>query len=69
MSKNPIKTLYNYPPKIQERVSSLDKYKKDIPTKENKIIVKIFASIIFLAIICIILRYINGYTTFLESFG
>ena len=69
MSKNPIKTLYNYPPKIQERVSSLDKYKKDIPTKENKIIVKIFASILFLAIICIILRYINGYTTFLESFG
>ena len=69
MSKNPIKTLYNYPPKIQERVSSLDKYKKDIPTKDNKIIVKIFASILFLAIICIILRYINGYTTFLESFG
>ena len=69
MSKNPIKTLYNYPPKIQERVSSLDKYKKDIPTKENKIIVKIFASILFLAVICIILRYINGYTTFLESFG
>lgn len=27
MSRNPIKTLYNYPPKIQERVKSLDEYK------------------------------------------
>ena len=24
MSREPIKTLYNYPPKIQERVKSLD---------------------------------------------
>ena len=27
MSRNPIKTLYNYPPKIQERVKSLKEYK------------------------------------------
>ena len=27
MSREPIKTLYNYPPKIQERVKSLDEYK------------------------------------------
>ena len=27
MSRNPIKTLYNYPPKIQERVKTLDEYK------------------------------------------
>lgn len=26
MSREPIKTLYNYPPKIQERVKSLDEY-------------------------------------------
>ena len=26
MSRDPIKTLYNYPPKIQERVKSLDVY-------------------------------------------
>ena len=27
MSREPIKTLYNYPPKIQERVKNLDEYK------------------------------------------
>ena len=69
MSRNPIKTLYNYPPKIQERVKSLDEYKEKIPTQKNKIVAKIFASILFLGILCIILRYINGYTTFIESFG
>ena len=68
MSREPIKTLYNYPPKIQERVKSLAKYKNKIPTQENKIIAKLFASLLFLIIICIVLRYINGYTTFKESF-
>lgn len=27
MSQEPIKTLYNYPPKIQERVKSMEMYK------------------------------------------
>lgn len=69
MSREPIKTLYNYPPKIQERVKTLEEYKDKIPTKENKIAAKIVASILFLIIICVVLRYINGYTTFLKSFG
>ena len=69
MSKNPIKTLYNYPPKIVERVKSLKEYKDKIPTTENKLVAKIGASLIFLAILCIVLRYINGYQTFSESFG
>ena len=69
MSREPIKTLYNYPPKIQKRVMSLDEYKDKIPTRENKIVAKIFASILFLIIICVVLRYINGYTKFIESFG
>ena len=68
ISREPIKTLYNYPPKIQERVKSLDEYKEKIPTQENKVGAKIIASILFLIIICIVLRYINGYTTFIESF-
>lgn len=68
ISREPIKTLYNYPPKIQERVKSLDEYKDKIPTQENKTVAKIFASIIFLINICVVLRYINGYTTFTESF-
>ena len=38
MSRNPIATLYNYPPKIQERVKSMDEYKDQIPTTKNKIV-------------------------------
>ena len=69
MSRDPIKTLYNYPPKIQERVKSLDEFKDKIPTQKNKVVAKICASILFLIIICAVLRYINGYKTFIESFG
>ena len=69
MSREPIKTLYNYPPKIIERVKSLKEYKDKIPTNKNKIVAKVAASIIFLIIICVILRYVNGYETFIESFG
>ena len=69
ISKEPIKTLYNYPPKIQERVKKLDEYKNKIPTQENKVVAKICASVLFLIIICLVLRYINGYTTFIESFS
>ncbi len=68
MSREPIKTLYNYPPKIQERVKSLPDYKNLIPTQKNKLVAKVLASIIFLAILCVVLRYINGYKTFIESF-
>ena len=69
MSKDPIKTLYNYPPKIQERVKSLKEYKDKIPTTSNKIFAKSVASIIIIIIISLILRYINGYKTFIEGFG
>lgn len=69
MSKDPIKTLYNYPPKIQERVKSLKEYKDKIPTTSNKILAKTTASIIIIIIISLILRYVNGYQTFIEGLG
>ena len=69
MSKNPIATLYNYPPKIQEGVKSLDEYKNKIPTQKNKIVTKTLGSVLIIIIISLILRYINGYTTFIEGFG
>ena len=69
MSRDPIKTLYNYPPAIQERVQSLDEYKDQIPTKKNKMAAKFGASIIFVIVLSLILRYINGYTTFGQAFG
>ena len=69
MSRDPIKTLYNYPPKIQERVQSLEEYRDKIPTEKKKIGVKIFASFLFVIILSLILRFINGYTAFWEAFG
>ena len=69
MSRNPIKTLYNYPPKIQERVKTLDEYKDKIPTQKNKVFAKSVASILIIDIIRLILRYVNGYRTFIEGFG
>ena len=69
MSRNPIKTLYNYPPKIQERVKSLEEYKERIPTQENKITAKLLASVIIILILSLVLRYINGYSSFAEGFG
>ena len=68
ISKNPINTLYNYPPKIQQRVKSLAEYKDKIPTKKNKLAIKGCALLIFLIIISIILKYGNQCTTFYESF-
>lgn len=67
MSKDPIRTLYNYPPKIQERVKKLDEYKDKIPTNKNKIFAKTFASLIIIIIVSLIMRYINNYHTFKES--
>lgn len=69
MSRKPIQTLYNYPPKIQERVKSLDVYKDQIPTEKNKVAAKCVASILFVAVLSLILRFINGCTTFLQAFG
>ena len=67
-SRDPIKIVYNYPPKIQERVRSIDEYKDKITTKENKIIKKLIASILFVIVISLILKYINGYESFTDSF-
>lgn len=69
MSRDPIRTLYNYPPNIQERVRSLDEYRDKIPTRKKKTAVKIFALILFVVILSLVLRYVNGCATFPEAFG
>ena len=69
MSRDPVRQLYNYPPAIQERVRSLEEYKDRIPTKKNKIWVKLIASVLFVVVLSLILRYVNGYKTFSEGFG
>ena len=67
MSRNPIKQLYNYPPNIQERVNSLEEYKDKIPTKKNKIGAKLIASIGFVIVLALILRYVNGSSCFYSA--
>ena len=69
MARDPIKSLYNYPPKIQDRVKSLEEYKDKIPTQKNKLAAKLGASVLFVVVLSLLLRYVNGYTTFLQAFG
>lgn len=69
MSRNPIATLYNYPPKIQERVKSMKEYQDKIPTTKNMIGAKSLVALIIVILVSFILRYVNGYTTFMEGFG
>ena len=69
MSRDPIKTLYNYPPAIQARVMSLPEYQDKIPTRRNKAAAKIAASVLFVVLLGVILRYVNGCTSFWEAFG
>ena len=69
MSREPIKTLYNYPPKIQERVKSLEEHKDQIPTQENKVVAKCAASLLFVVILSLIMRFVNGCTTFAQAFA
>lgn len=69
MTLNPLATLYNYPTKIQERVKSIGKYKDKIPTNKNKVVTKSMVALSIVILFSLILRYINGYTTFIEGFG
>ena len=68
MSRDPIKTLYNYPPAIQERVKSLEQYKDQIPTQKNKIAAKSVAALLFVVILSLIMKYVNGCTAFKDAF-
>lgn len=68
MAKNPIKTLYNYPPKVQEKVKSMNEYQDKIPSTKNKVLTKSLVAIFIIILVSLILKYINGYETFKESF-
>lgn len=50
LSRNPLATLYNYPPEIQERVKALEEYKDRIPTTGNTFLAKIGASIVIVIV-------------------
>ena len=69
MSRDPVKTLYNYPPAIQERVRSLPEYQGRIPVRKDKAAAKLGASALFVVLLALVLRYVNGYTAFRQAFG
>ena len=69
MSRDPIRILYNYPPNIQARVRSLEEYRGRIPTRKNKLAAKLTACVLFVVVLSLILRYVNGCTTFWTAFG
>ena len=69
ISKDPVRMLYDYPPAIQERVKSLDAYRDRIPSQKNKIAAKLTASVLFVILVSLILRFVNGYTAFWQALG
>ena len=69
MSRDPVKQLYNYPPRIRERVRSLPEYEGKIPTQKNKLAAKLGASVLFVVVLSLILRYVNGCMSFPQAFG
>ena len=66
--KDPIRTIYNYPPKIQERVKSLEQYKDRIPENKTKIATKLGFCVGVVLLISLIFKYINHYETFMQGF-
>ncbi len=64
--KNPLQQLFNYPPKIQERVKSLPEYKDRIPTNKKKLSLKITAAVL-IAIILAAIAYFSGAKTFVAA--
>ena len=50
-------------------MKSLPEYRDKIPTEKNKVAAKCFACVLIVAVISFVLRFVNGYTTFLEGFG
>jgi hypothetical protein len=49
--------------------SSLPAYEGRIPTQKNKLAAKLSASVLFVVILSLILRYVNGCASFLQAFG
>lgn len=64
---DPVKGLYNYPPKIQERVKSMEEYRERVPTGNDKIAAKMIGAVIFI-IIGVLLARMAGAEGFLDAF-
>ena len=68
MSRNPIKTIFNYPPAIVERCKSLGLVDdSNRPGGVAFYVKKITAMAIFGILLGLLVRYVNGCTTFLRG--
>lgn len=68
MSRNPIKTIFNYPPAIVERCKSLGLVDdSNRPGGVAFYVKKITAMAIFGILLGLLVRYVNGCTTFLSG--
>jgi hypothetical protein len=66
MSRNPIKSIFNYPPAIIERCDQLGLV--DSSNRPGGVVFyvkKIFAMIVFGVLLGLLVKYVNGCTTFL----
>ena len=57
----------DYPPVMTEKLRSLNIVSERPPTKKNDIIRKVIAIIIYAALFAVVLRFVNGVTTFLNA--
>lgn len=62
-----VKGLYNYPPKIQERVKSMEEYQDQILTGNDKKTAKLFGAAMFI-IVGVILARLANVTGFFGAF-
>lgn len=67
LKNDPVKGLYNYPPKIQERVKSMKEYEGRIPSRSDKISFKLIGAIVFV-VIGVLLVWMAGSEGFLDAF-
>ena len=70
MSRDPVKTIFNYPPAIIERCKQLELVDEgNRPGGTGFYAKKIAALLVFGVLLGLLVRYVNGCTSFLQAFG
>lgn len=59
--------INDYPPVVSEKLCDLNVVAETPPTKKSDIIRKVIAMIVYAVLFALVLRFINGITTFLRA--
>ncbi len=59
--------INDYPPVVSEKLRDLNVVAETPPTKKSNIIRKVIAIIVYAVLFALVLRFINGITTFLPA--